>query len=108
MLGIKAGMDQTDIFALVDTGSCMSRLVFLLVTLPHACSLGAVGSFVMFGIMAGMDLKNTLRHRCSSWTRLSCPLCATTYALVQLLAVERVGLWEMTSGLSPYSALRLV
>ena len=27
-------------------------------------------------------------HRCSSWTRLSCPLCATTYALVQLLTVE--------------------
>ena len=24
-------------------------------------------------------------HRCSSSTRLSCPLCATTYALVQLL-----------------------
>ena len=27
--------------------------------IPHACSLGAVGRFVMFGIMAGMDLKNT-------------------------------------------------
>ena len=41
----------------------------------------------MFCIMAGMDQKNTFRriiHRCSSWTRLSCPLCATTYALVQL------------------------
>ena len=30
-------------------------------------------------------------------------MCATTYALVQLLA-----LWEMTSGLSPYSALRFI
>ena len=27
-------------------------------------------------------------HRCSSWTRLSCPLCAMTYASVQLLTVE--------------------
>ena len=27
-------------------------------------------------------------HRCSSWTRLSCPLCATTLAPVQLLTVE--------------------
>ena len=54
---------------------------------PHACSLWAVGRSVMFCIMAGMEQKNTFRrifHRCSSWTRLSCPLCATTYALVQL------------------------
>ena len=92
MLGIMAGVDQTDILALVDTGSCMVKAGFTTgYDTPHACSLWAVGRSVMFGIMAGMDQKNTFRricHRCSSWTRLSCPLCATTYALVQLLTVE--------------------
>ena len=29
-------------------------------------------------------------HRCSSWMRLSCPLCVTTYALVQLLFTVEV------------------
>ena len=92
MLGIMAGVDQTDILALVDTGSCMVKAGFTTgYDTPHACSLWAVGRSVMFGIMAGMDQKNTFRricHRCSSWTRLSCPLCETTYALVQLLTVE--------------------
>ena len=94
MLGIMAGMDQTDILALVDTGSCMVKAGFTTgYDTPHACSLWAVGRSVMFGIMAGMDQKNTFRHicrRCSSWTRLSCPLCATTCALVQLFITLEV------------------
>ena len=63
--------------------------------IPHACSLGSVGRFVMFGIMAGMDLKNTFRricHRCSLWTRLSCPLCAMT------------DIWPGPAGWVPFSA----
>ena len=69
-------------------------LVFLVTT--HL----ALFSFVvlrplMLDIMAGVDQKDSfLRgfwwrfHRCSSWLRLSCPLCATTLAPVQLLTVE--------------------
>ena len=111
MLGIMVGMDQKD--KLLLAVAC-AQLVFL-VTLHLALCSFPVFRPVMLDIMASMDLKDSFMrdfpwrfHRCSSWTRLSCPLCATTYALVQLLAVERVGLWEMTSGLSPYSALRLV
>ena len=36
----------------------------------------------------GPQDSNVEVHRCRSWTRLSCPLCATAYALVQLLTVE--------------------
>ena len=56
MLGITAGIDQTDILALFfDTGSCMVKAGFTTgYDTPHACSLWAVGRSVMFGIMAGM------------------------------------------------------
>ena len=94
MLGITAGMDQTDIPALVDTGSFLVKAGFSTgFDTPHACSLWAVGRSVMFGIMTGMVQKNMfcrICHRCSSWTRLSCPSCATTSALVQLFITVEV------------------
>ena len=69
----------------VDTSLCvrLRRLVFLVIHLA-LCSF-PVFRPVMLDIMASMDLKDSFMrdfpwrfHRCSSWTRLSCPLCATT------------------------------
>ena len=80
----------------VDTSLCVRRrrLVFLVTIHLALCSF-PVFRPVMLDIMASMDLKDSFMrdfpwrfHRYSSWTRLSCPLCATTHALVQLLTVE--------------------
>ena len=72
----------------------LRRLVFLVSIHLALCSF-PVFRPVMLDIMASMDLKDSFMrdftwrfHRCSSWKRLSCPLCATTHALVQLLTVE--------------------
>ena len=54
MLGIKASMDQKNILALVDTGSCMVKAGFTGYDTPRACSCWSVGRLVMFGIMAGI------------------------------------------------------
>ena len=62
MLGIMVGMSQTDILALfVGNGSCMLKAGFTGYDTPRACFLWSVGRHLMFGIMAGMDLKNTFR-----------------------------------------------
>ena len=64
------------------------------ITDPEVDSRLALCSFpvfrpVMLDIMASMDLKDSFMrdftwrfHRCTSWKRLSCPLCATTHALL--------------------------
>ena len=63
MLGIMAGMSQTDILALFfGNGSCMLKAGFTGYDTPRACFLWSVGRHLMFGIMAGMDLKNTFRR----------------------------------------------
>ena len=60
MLGIVAGINQKDFFALiVDNGSCMVKAGFTGYDTPRACSLWFAGMPVMFCIMAGMDQKNT-------------------------------------------------
>ena len=77
MLGIMAGMSQTDILALFfGNGSCMLKAGFTGYDTPRACFLWSVGRHLMFGIMAGMDLKHTFcRISCRDaetfpWSRL--------------------------------------
>ena len=87
MLGIKAGMDQTDILALVDTGSCMVKAGFTSgydtsCVFPWGCR--QVCDVRHHGWYGPEEHVCRICHRCSSWMRLSCPLCAMTYGLVQL------------------------
>ena len=57
-LGIMAGMDQKDFFALIVVyGSCMVKAGFTGYDTPRTFSLWAVGKPVMFGTMADMDQK---------------------------------------------------
>ena len=55
-----AGSNQKDFFPLiVDNGSCMVKAGFTGYDTPCACSLWFACLPVVFGIMAGMDQKNT-------------------------------------------------
>ena len=75
----------------VDTSLCvrLRRLVFLVTIHLALCSFPVFWP-VMLDIMASMDLRDSFMRDFpwSSWTRLSCPLCATTHAPVQLLTAE--------------------
>ena len=68
MLGIMAGINQKDFFALiVDNGRLMVKAGFSGCDTPRACSLWFARMPVMFGIMAGMDQKNTFSGGWFSW-----------------------------------------
>ena len=72
MLGIMAGMNQTDILALfVDNGSCMVMAGFTGHDTPRACSCLSVGRLVMFGIMlCGGESFSPDDAYVSAWTAL--------------------------------------
>ena len=85
MLGIMVGMDQKD--KLLLAVACAQVVLLVVYTSRCVPSLSS----------ASMGLKDSFMrdfpwrfHRCSSWARLSCPLCATTIALVQLLITVEV------------------
>ena len=112
---IMAGLDQKDSYVMAGfTGYDAPRAVFLSVAISQvqflkrlSCPLCATtnalvqtrriwGEFTGPALGKGCCARCVQRHmpgtgvqftwrfrRCSSWTRLSCPLCATTYALVQ-------------------------
>ena len=85
MLCIMAGLDQKDSYVMAGfTGYDAPRAVFLSVAISQVQFLKGCRARCVQRQMPWSRLAVPWRvHRCSSWTRLSCPLCATTYALVQ-------------------------